>query len=397
MTARPALPVLSSLRLKIALGFAAVALATAAVISIAIPPIVGHGFAELAAGSPSPTVDAGGDGPGQGRGTGGGNPGNPGNGAGPGPNAAAHAAQVQQDTTVELILIAVAAALAASAAGFFVAGRMARPLTELARASRNVAAGDLGSRSGLDDRSDEFGEVGRSFDEMATELQRTERERQRFVQDVVHELRTPLTVIEGTAGAMEEGIFPAEPRHLRTIREQTQLLSRIVDDLRTIGLAEAGVLRLEREPVDAGELAAATTAAFEARAAAQGIGLIADVEPGCSMDADPDRLRQVLAALVDNGLRHTPRGGAVSIIGRRAEATVRLAVEDGGPGIAEEDLPRIFDRLYQADPSRDRRTGTSGLGLSIVRAVVEAHGGQVGAENRASGGARVWFEVPASG
>lgn len=374
-----------SLRLKIALGFAAVALATAAVVSIATPPIVGRGFAQVqseAAQVPGASVGA----PGQGRG----------NGAGPGPQAGAHAAQVQQDTIVTLVLVALMAALAASLVGFLAAGWMARPLTQLARASRGVALGDLGRRSGLSRRNDEFGEMGRSFDAMAADLQRADDQRRRFIQDAVHELRTPLTVIDGTAGAIEEGIFAPEPRHLRTIREQTQLLGRIVDDLRTISLAEGGELPLELRRVEVAEVARATVDAFEARAKADAIELSADVEPGCVVDADPDRLAQVLAALTDNAIRHTPRDGLVRIVGHCAAATVRVAVEDSGGGIPAEDLPRVFDRLYQADPSRDRRTGTSGLGLSIVRALVEAHGGRVGAENRPEGGASVWLELPSA-
>jgi signal transduction histidine kinase len=232
---------------------------------------------------------------------------------------------------------------------------------------------------------------------MAASLQRADDQRRRFVADVVHELRTPLTVIEGTAGAVEEGIFPPEARHMRTIREQTQLLSRIVDDLRTIGLAEAGELSLEIERVDLAEVAAATVDAFAARAGAAGIGLSVDFVPGCAVDGDRARLRQVLAALTDNGLRHTPRDGQVRLVGRRTGTNVRVSVEDTGSGISPDDLPRIFDRFYQADPSRDRRTGTSGLGLSIVRALAEAHGGRVGAENRPAGGTSVWIDLPATG
>ena len=245
-----------SLRVKIALGFAAVALATAAVVSIGTPQIVGRGFALLESEAASQAPVPSGRGPGQGRG----------NGPGPGPGAGIHAAQVQQDTTVTLIGLALAAALAASLAGFYAANRMARPLTQLAHASRAVASGQLGRRSGLADRGDEFGEVGRSFDEMADDLERADAQRRRFMQDAAHELRTPLTVIEGTAGAIEEGIFAPDMRHMRTIREQTQLLSRIVDELRTISLAEAGELPLQRQPVDVAEVAEANVAAFEARA-----------------------------------------------------------------------------------------------------------------------------------
>jgi two-component system sensor histidine kinase BaeS len=364
-----------SLRAKIALGFAAVALATAAAVSLATPSIVGRGFAQLA----SAQATDGGRGPGQGR--------------GPGPMAGGYAQQVQDETERNLILVAIGAALVASLTGFAVATWMARPLHQLARASRAVASGDLARRSGLAERSDEFGEVGRSFDEMAVELQRSEDARRRFMQDAVHELRTPLTVIEGTAGAIEEGVFTPEPRQIRKIRDQTRLLGRIVEDLRTIGLAEAGELPMERRRVDLAELAKSSVAAFEARARSEAIDLVADVEPGCIVDADEDRLRQALAALTDNALRHTPRGGRVRLVGRRNGGMARIAVEDSGPGIAAEDLPRVFDRFYQADRARDRRTGTSGLGLSIVRALVAAHGGRTGAENRHEGGASVWLEL----
>jgi two-component system sensor histidine kinase BaeS len=201
-------------------------------------------------------------------------------------------------------------------------------------------------------------------------------------------------VIEGTAGAIEEGIFAPDPRYLRTIREQTRQLSRIVDDLRTISLAEGGELQLERRPVDVAEAIESTVDSFQARALADGTAISADSEADCMVDADPGRLGQILAALTDNALRHTPSGGSVRLTARRAGPAVRFSVDDSGSGIAPDDLPRVFDRLYQADPSRDRRTGTSGLGLSIVQALVEAHGGRVGAENRPEGGASVWFELP---
>jgi signal transduction histidine kinase len=372
-----------SLRLKIAVGFAAVALVTAAVIAIAAPPIVGRGFAQLESDTAGQTANPVG---GQGHG----------NGGGPGPQAGMHAAQIQQDTVLTLIAAALAAALVASLVGFVAAGRMARPLTQLAAASRAVASGELGHRSGLAGRTDEFGEVGRAFDAMTADLQRADEQRRRFIQDAVHELRTPLTVIDGTAGAIEDGIFAPEPRLLRTIREQAQTLTRIVDDLRTINMAEGGDLPLARERVNVGEAAEATVDAFQARAQSAGIELSAEIGPHCIVDADAGRLSQILAALADNALRHTPSGGVVRVVGRRDGVMVHVAVEDSGGGISGEDLPRIFDRLYQADPSRDRSTGTSGLGLSIVRALVEAHGGRVGAGNSPQGGACVWFDLPAA-
>jgi two-component system sensor histidine kinase BaeS len=418
-----------SLRWRIALGFALVALATAAVIALATPPIVTQGFGEIDTdndgGAPASTAipspvsnDESGD-------------------SGDGASVAATPAaagvataetpaavetpaqapaatpttsgQAQQTTIMRLILAAIAAAAAASLLGLFAAGRLVRPLTRLEQAAIAVARGDLGRRSGLADRSDEFGQLGRTFDSMAGQLQAAEETRRRFLQDAAHELKTPLAVIDATSSAILDGVYTPERRHLETIRDQSRVLARIVDDLRTISLAEGGHLPLERRPLDIRGMLDSVVAGFEAGAALSSVKLYVDAPKGLVVEADPDRLRQVIGALVDNALRHTPENGSVRVsaapathpgavvAGRAGTAgpVVRLAVEDSGEGIPAEALPRIFERFYQADPSRSRGTGTSGLGLSIVRALAEAHGWRVGAENRAEGGARLWIELPA--
>ncbi len=247
------------------------------------------------------------------------------------------------------------------------------------------------------DRPDELGDLGRSFDAMAASLERGAVERRRFVQDAVHELRTPLAVIEATTSAVIDGVYDHDDAHLRTVRDQARLLARLVDDLRTISLAEEGRLELHVERVALGPLVEGAARAFEARASAASVALRVAAGPdGAAVEADPDRVRQVVAALLDNALRHAPAGGlvVVAVVGGRDRH--RVEVRDSGPGIADEDVARVFDRLYQGDPSRDRRTGSSGLGLSIVRALVEAQGGQVGAARAPEGGALVWFELPSS-
>jgi two-component system sensor histidine kinase BaeS len=244
---------------------------------------------------------------------------------------------------------------------------------------------------------------------MAGQLQAADESRRRFLQDAAHELKTPLAVIDATSSAILDGVYTPERRHLETIRDQSRVLARVVDDLRTISLAEGGHLPLERQPLDVRAVLDSVAAGFEARSAAGSIKLSVEAPVGLIVEADADRLRQVVGALVDNALRHTPEGGSVRITGSaltmpgapvagRAgpmRSMVRLAVEDTGPGIPPDSLPRIFERFYQADPSRSRGTGTSGLGLSIVHALAEAHGWQVGAENRPEGGARLWIELPA--
>jgi two-component system, OmpR family, sensor histidine kinase BaeS len=362
-----------SLRFRLAATFALVALLTAAAVALTTPAIVGRGFAQLEAAA---TL-----GPGQGA------------GHGPGPMAGVRAQQVQQETTVTLIAIAVAAAAGASLVGIVLAARLADPLGRLAAAASEVARGNLGRRSGLAHRSDELGSLGRSFDAMATELEQAEASRRRFFQDAVHELKTPLAVINATTTAVLDGVYEHEDRHLTTIREQSRLLARIVDDLRTIGLAESRQLSLHLELADVGQLTAEVARAFAARVDEAGLRLELDVASNLVVCADADRLRQILGALLDNAIRHIPGGGYVLVEGRLSAGRVRIGVRDSGPGIAPADLPHLFERFYQADTARDRSTGTSGLGLTIVKALVEAHGGAVGAENVSGGGTRFWIDL----
>ncbi len=303
--------------------------------------------------------------------------------------------EFERATSLTLVLIAVAAVLVASLLGFLLANRLLQPLRRLGQAAAAVAGGDLSRRSGLGDRRDEVGELGRSFDTMAAALQASDDQRRRFLQDVVHELRTPLTVIDATSSAMLDGVYPLAADHVETIREQAHLLARIVEDLRTLNLAEIGRLPLEMERVEVADLLSATTAAFEARAGGGGQRLLSEAEQGLAVTGDADRLRQVLAALVDNALRHAPPGGEVRLRARAAAGRARVEVEDTGPGVAPADLPRVFDRFYEADPARDRVAGHTGLGLAIVKALVEAHGGRVGVENVVGAGACFWFELPA--
>ena len=369
-----------SLRLRLALTFAGVALVTGVAVALVAPFAIGQGFARLEAGlSAEPSAAMGRSGVG-------------GPPAGRGP--AARAAQIQQDTVLTVVAVALGAAVVASLVGAWAARRIVRPLRSLEDDAAAVAAGDLARRSGLGERADEIGSLGRSFDEMAAGLQRADESRRRLLQDAAHELRTPLAVIDATASAISDGVYEPEPRHLATIRDQSRLMARVVDDLRTIGLAEGGRLSLRRERIGAPPLVAASVAAFQARAAGAGVELAAGPVPEVILDVDRDRVGQALGAMLDNAIRHTPRGGHV-MVGSGIEAgRLQIAVTDTGPGVAPEDLERVFDRFYQADASRDRSTGTTGLGLAIARAIAVAHGGSVGVASGPGGGARFWIELP---
>ena len=362
-----------TLRVKLALTFAVVAVLTATAVAMLTPPIVGRGFERVQEEE-------------QTRG---------GQGLGPGPRAGGRAGQVQEETTLAIVAIAALAATGASVLGFFVAGRLVRPLGQLRAAAADVASGDLERRSGLADRSDELGELGRSFDRMAEALGRSDAARRRMFQDAAHELKTPLTVIDATTTAILDGIYQHDDRHLETIRQQSRLLGRIVDDLRTVSLAESGAMPLAITTLQVDANLAEVVQSFAARAQLAGIRLGAvSAAPGITVRADHDRLRQLLGALVDNALRHTPTGGSVALEVLVEPGWVTLSVRDSGPGIEPADLPHLFDRFYRADPSRDRASGTSGLGLAIVRALATAQGGSVGVENVPGGGARFRVRLP---
>ena len=364
-----------SLRFRLAATFALVALLTGLAVVIAAPTIVGRGFASLEGDAVMP-----------------------GQGPGRGPMAGLHAQQIQQETTQTIIVVALLAAAGASLVGFVIAGRIAAPLRRLEDAAGAVAGGDLARRSGLADRTDEIGALGRSFDTMAAELEADEASRRRFFQDVAHELKTPLAVIEATATAVLDGVYEHDGRHLETIRGQSRILARIVDDLRTISLAESGDLPLQLEVVEVGGAAGTSLRGFGARAELAGVRLAGGVGDGLVVRADRDRLAQVLGALLDNAIRHTPPGGSVMLeaSGDRAmdRDGVRITVTDTGPGLTADAAAHAFDRFYQADPARDRTSGTSGLGLSIVRALVQAHGGAVGVDPPSGTGARFWIWLP---
>ena len=366
-----------SLRLRLAAAFALVAVLTAAAVAITAPAIVGRGFAAM---QDDLTGGLG-----------------PGSGPGPGPMAGLHAQQLEQETTITLIAVAVISAGLASLIGLAIAGWLARPLGRLEETAAAVARGELHVRSGLGARTDEVGSLGRSFDVMAENLEATEVARRRFFQDAAHELKTPLAVIDATTSAVIDGVYGHDDRHLETIRDQSRLLARIVDDLRTVSLADAGVLPLRREAVAIAPLLSSIAQDMGARAAAAGITIEVQAAPGTVVDVDPDRLRQVIGALVDNAVRHTPAGGWIRLEARPAgSGALVIAVVDSGAGINVEDLPHVFERFFQSDPARDRSAGSSGLGLAIVRAIVEAHGGRVRAGNEPGAGARIEIELAAA-
>lgn len=309
-----------------------------------------------------------------------------------------NAQQAVVDRVSRAVIASGALALAAALGiGFVLFRGITRPVAELKEAAQSISDGDLSTR--VDIRSgDELAELGSTFNTMASSLQRDEQLRRDMTADVAHELRTPLTVVQSNLEAMLDGVYPLDVDHLASVLAQTKLLTRLVDDLRTLALAEAGQLPLERQPVDAGRLAMAVADAFRSRAAEKNIAIDFDAAsnlPRVSLDSQ--RMSQVLSNLLENALRHTPRDGHIAICAHHVDnRRVILSVSDSGSGIPADDLPFIFERFYRADKSRARVEGGSGLGLAIAKGIIEAHGGSIRVKSKAGEGATFEVSLPAT-
>ena len=266
---------------------------------------------------------------------------------------------------------------------------LALPLGDLIEAAQRVEAGDLEPRV-RPRGSRELRALARAFNAMLDRLRQNEVQRRQLLADVTHELRTPVAVLQGNLEAMVDGVYPADAEHLGRLVEETRLLSRLIDDLRTLSLAESGVLKLHREPTDLGVLIGEVVAAFRAQTESGGVRLAADMPDDAPLaEIDPLRVREVLFNLTANALRHTPPGGEVRIAVTADGGQLRFSVTDTGSGIAPEDLPHVFERFYKTADS----TG-SGLGLAIARNLVLAHGGQIEAESAAGHGTTIRFTLP---
>jgi signal transduction histidine kinase len=268
------------------------------------------------------------------------------------------------------------------------------PVEALTAAARRMERGDLSQRVEVQS-NDEIGQLAHAFNAMADGLARTEQLRRQMVGDVAHELRTPLSNLRGYLEALRDGVLEPEPQLMASLHEEAMLLTRLVDDLQELALADAGQLRLARQRAELADIVRQATGGFEHEAAGKGVTLRTELAPDLPpVHVDAQRIGQVLRNLIENALVHTPAGGEVSVSARRAGAEVEVSVRDTGCGIAPEHLPYVFERFYRADPSRTRRTGGAGLGLTIVKKLVEAHGGTVRAESELGKGSTFTFTVP---
>jgi len=294
-----------------------------------------------------------------------------------------------------LLLIAVVAGLGAVLLILGLSRRILAPVEALTAAVRRMEAGDLSQRVEVTSQ-DEIGELAQAFNGMADGLARLEELRRNMVTDVAHELRTPLSNIRGYLEALQDGMVEPEGHIIDSLHAEAMLLNLLVDDLQELSLAEAGQLKLERQPVALADIVDRAVEAVRPRAEAEEIRLQVDLPEDLLVDVDPQRIGQVLRNLLENALLHTPPGGEIAVAARTEGQWVEVSVLDTGSGIAAEDLPYVFERFYRADKSRSRATGGAGLGLAIARQLVEAHGGRIRVESTEREGSTFTFAMPTS-
>jgi signal transduction histidine kinase len=272
-----------------------------------------------------------------------------------------------------------------------------KPVDELTAAARAMEKGDLSQRVNGTSRG-ELGELANAFNAMAEGLTRLEKLRRNMVTDVAHELRTPLSNVSGYLEALRDGVVEPTPEAIASIHEEAMLLNRLVDDLQELAIAEAGQLKLVRQPVDVSQAVERAVLSLRGQAEEKGVSLATEMPDDLPLvEADAERLGQVLRNLLKNAIINTPSNGNVTVKARTVDSQVEVTVEDTGLGISAEHLPYVFERFYRVDQSRARKTGGAGLGLAIVKQLVEAQGGQVEIDSQVNVGTKISFTSPIAG
>jgi two-component system, OmpR family, sensor histidine kinase BaeS len=270
--------------------------------------------------------------------------------------------------------------------------RLVRPLRALTAAAGRMRDGDGTARVEVTGR-DEIARLGAAFNDMAERRREVEELRRAMVGDIAHEMRTPVTNIRGWLEAAEDGVVPLDRELMSSLLEEAWLLQHVIDDLQDLSAADAGELRLHPQPLDLADLLPVVVDAFAASAERAGVTLVVHA-PSALVTADPIRLRQAVGNLVTNAIRHTPAGGSVTVSARTESDAQVIDVADTGPGLSAAERALVFERFWRAEKSRSRQTGGSGLGLSIVRKLIEAHGGTVSVASEPGEGATFTLRLP---
>lgn len=311
-------------------------------------------------------------------------------------NPTAPEARFLNNVTQATIFSAVGAVLIALILGGILAFTMTRSLRELTAATQQLAKGKLGQKVKVRSR-DELGALADSFNQMSAELERSNELRRQMTADIAHDLRTPLSVIMGYTEALSDGKLKGSAEMYAVMHTEAQHLSHLIDDLKTLSLADAGELPLTRQPVSPVDLLMRTAAAHRVKAEKQEIAIQVDSAPDLpDVDVDMERMAQVMGNLVDNALRYTPPGGKILLTAAALENQVQVRVVDSGHGIAAENLPYLFERSFRADKARVQQDGETGLGLAIAKSLVEAHGGRISVESQPEQGTTFTISLPSS-
>jgi signal transduction histidine kinase len=270
-----------------------------------------------------------------------------------------------------------------------------KPLSTLNQAIKKMQEGEWGQEI-TPTSDDELGQVIRTFNQMSQAVAEAKTRREQLTADIAHELRSPLTVVNGYLEALQDGSLAPTTERINTIRQEVEQMNRLVSDLRTLALADAGQLSIIKAPVEIGEIFKRLENAYSLRARAKGIALKSEIQsPDRVIQVDEGRMIQALGNLVSNALRHTAEDGQIILSADRSQETVQISVRDTGSGIQEKDLPYLFERFYRADSSRYTTDGETGLGLSIVKAIIEAHGGEIQVQSQVGEGTTFTILLPA--
>ncbi len=295
-----------------------------------------------------------------------------------------------------LLFSALVALTVAVVLGVLLFRSIVAPLNVLTRASQAIASGDLSVRATVRGNH-EIAQLAAAFNQMAESLERAERARRNQTADIAHELRTPLTVLQGTLEAMADGVYPLDRENVLLALSQVRTLARMVEDLRLLALSDAGELHLYTRPLDLRNFLCRFLEGYRSKAREKGITLHLEVPDRLPpVQADRDRLSQIVGNLLSNALRYVHQGGKVVIRAEEAGNEVRISVSDDGPGIPAKELPHLFERFWRGDKARRRATGGSGLGLTIAKSLVEAHGGRIWVESEEGKGTTFTFTLPIS-
>ncbi len=293
-----------------------------------------------------------------------------------------------------VFLSALGATAVALLLGALLARTLTQPIRQLTAATQLIAQGQLGHQVPIN-TDDELGELAVSFNQMSADLARINQSRRQMTADIAHDLRTPLSVILGYTEALSDGKLPGSPEIYAVMHKEAQHLQRLVEDLRTLSLADAGELPLNRQPTDPAELISRIAVGHQVQAQERGIALSVQAAPNLpAVMIDPDRMAQVLGNLVANALRYTPAGGSIRLETAVVGQTLRFVVSDTGRGIDPADLPHIFQRFYRGEKARQQQEEESGLGLAIAKSLVHAHGGSITVNSSPGKGATFTISLP---